>query len=364
MTELLINGNFEGDISSWVQGAGGTIDHQDAPSHETGGCARLVEETPASGTCYIEQQVAIGSMVGGVQGRWYRLKFALQSADSLPEADAAASAWFEVRLLVPGAVENPIQAMPLLSELDKYHEFVYDVFLSAQATSATLRFTANLELNNFYLDDVSFATLTTDSTGSCGELAWELANLRADRAMVKHPESRYQAAVAQAMREAPIHIWPTDINTSLTTVDEQRRYALAAITDLDEVRQLLSVWMEDTDDGHFYQRGRWHVEDDAGTLTLVFHEDPDEAWLTIRLEYAPTMAALDCADPTDTTNLDRDWLIARAMTVLLLEADPQIEDPAWLMAQLNTWDLKRQARESQLRPKHRSKRKTVTQRWS
>jgi hypothetical protein len=270
--------------------------------------------------------------------------------------------WFYVTVEATLTSDRELLAVPVVSEADKWHRFSYDMVLPA-ALQYQVTFYAALNARTFYLDEVSLASLPADS-GSCSELALELAIRRSDIGMVKHAERRYQEAVAQAMREAPIFMWPTAIDTSLTTVDDQRRYSLAGITDLDERDQLRAVWVEDDDDEHYYQRGRWHVEDDEGTLTLVFQEDPDDADLTIKLEYYPTIAALDCTDQTDTTDLDRDWLIARAMTLLLLEADPQLEDPTWLAAMLNTWDLKRQSREAQLRPRNRSKRKTVTRRWS
>jgi hypothetical protein len=182
--------------------------------------------------------------------------------------------------------------------------------------------------------------------------------------MILHPQARYQGAINQAIRESPSFVWPTSIDTSITTVADQRRYALSGVTDLVDRDGLRKVWVEDDDDAHFYERGRYHIEDDAGTLTLVFHEDPDAAGLTVRLEYYAEAAELDCADPTDTTALDREWLLARAMTLLLLEADPRMEDPGWLTNALNTWDMKRQAREQQLRPQHRSKHKALTRRWS
>jgi hypothetical protein len=108
------------------------------------------------------------------------------------------------------------------------------------------------------------------------------------------------------------------------------------------------------------------VEDALGVLTLVLDEDPPEADRTILVKYILPHEALDCTDDEDETTLDREWLLARAMTLLLLEADPMLEDAGYIERELQRWDAVRQAREAEAgfwRPAARKARSYAGARW-
>ena len=198
------------------------------------------------------------------------------------------------------------------------------------------------------------------TTHSCADFVKELRWRTRDYHQLHWSEDRYQGAVNQAIRESPRPLWQVDIDTSIVTVDDTRRYALAALTTVTEANQVQRIWLEGSDD-HYYPLARWHVEDDAGTLTLVIHEDPPDEDLTIRIEYVEPWTALDCSG-SGTTDLDPDWLIAKAMTILLLEADPTLMDAAWLDRQLGVWDAKRMQVERE-QGRRRPASKAKTQAW-
>lgn len=163
-----------------------------------------------------------------------------------------------------------------------------------------------------------------------------------DPGSLKHPPARYEEAINKAVREWPRRLWLTQVDTSLTTADETKRYALAGLTDLDNPGQMLRVWIDD-EDSNPHQIGRWEVEDDKGTLTLVLDDDPTEASLTITLEYQ-----VPPAWSGGSIDLDFDWIVAKAATALLLEADPDLEDPRLVQADIERFDAMRQAREADL----------------
>jgi hypothetical protein len=165
-----------------------------------------------------------------------------------------------------------------------------------------------------------------------------------DVTTLSFPEQQYNAAINQAIREAPRRFWQRNIDTALTTIDEQRRYSLAALS-LTQPSQLTRAWLED-DDGHDLPMGRWGVEDDSGTYTLVLDEDPPDADLTITLEYLAPHTEL--TSDMQGTDLDQDWLIAKAATILLLETDPQLDDPRLMAQKLEYFDAMRQSRELEL----------------
>ena len=198
------------------------------------------------------------------------------------------------------------------------------------------------------------------TTNSCAYFVKELRSRTRDFHQLHWTETRYRGAVNQAIREAPRALWLVDIDTSITTVDDTRRYALAALTTITKPDQVQRISLEGSDD-HYYPLGRWHVEDDAGTLTLVTHENPPDEDLTIRIEYVKPWTVLDCTG-TGTTALDPDWLIAKAMTVLLLESDPSLVDAAWLTFQLQVWDAQR-FQDELLAGRRRPASKVKTQEW-
>lgn len=182
-----------------------------------------------------------------------------------------------------------------------------------------------------------------------------------DVTTLSFPKERYDDAINQAIREVPQRFWQRNVDTSLTTVDEQRRYSLAALS-LAMRSQLKRAWMED-EDGHDLPIGRWEVEDDGGSFTLVLDEDPPEAGRTIAVEYLAPHAEL--ASDVSTTSLDQDWLTNKAATILLLEADPRLDDPRLTEGSLQRFDAMRQAREAELmRRERRPSGKIRTMAWS
>ena len=198
------------------------------------------------------------------------------------------------------------------------------------------------------------------TTNSCAFFVKELRRRSRDFHQLHWQESSYRAAVNEAIRQAPRPLWQVDIDTSIVTIDDTRRYALAALTTVTKPDQVQRVWMEGDDD-HEYPRDRWHVEDDAGTLTLVIHEDPPDEDLTIRIEYIKPWTVLDCTGVV-TTSLDPDWLIAKAMTILLMESDPTQVDSAWINWQLQVWDAERMQIERD-KGRRRPASKAKTQAW-
>jgi hypothetical protein len=185
-------------------------------------------------------------------------------------------------------------------------------------------------------------------SGSCEDLTLELRKLRGDLAAVKHPLPRYKEAVNQAIREAPPSMWQeVNSNTLIHTVEDQYEYDLSGVDYLTRPFQVRNVYIED-DDGEPSEIGRWRIDSAGSALTLVLDSEPVEL-RHVRIKYLSPWPALDCTDRDDTTALDREWIVFKAMTILLMEADPQREDPNWLAQQLTFRDAQRQAREGLVR---------------
>jgi len=95
----------------------------------------------------------------------------------------------------------------------------------------------------------------------------------------------------------------------------------------------------------FQPFARWQVIS-TGSFHLAFDEKPPEANRPVLLEYVAPYAQL--SSDTDATTIDKTWLLSRAMTLLILEADPAVEPPELLAQQLAYWDNLRQTREQEL----------------
>ena len=194
------------------------------------------------------------------------------------------------------------------------------------------------------------------------QLRAQIQRNRRDPASLLHEATEYDDAINEAIRQVPEPIWLLNIDTSLTTVDDTRRYALAAISGLSQAWQVTRVWVEGDDD-HYYQLGRWHVEDDVGVLYLVLDEDPDAASRTIRLEHYRVHTPLTNDSTANTA--DDDWVIYKATYLLLLDADPAAEDPARIQQDLGLYDGMRMQRERVLLARRNRPAKMVrTQVWS
>ena len=194
------------------------------------------------------------------------------------------------------------------------------------------------------------------------QLRAQIQRNRRDPAALLHSITDYDDAINEAIRQIPEPLWRLSVDSSLTTVAETRRYSLASLTDITQPWQVRRVWVEG-DDGHYYQIGRWEIEDDLGTLYLVLDEDPPAADRTIKLEYYAAHAALS-SDATAHT-FDDDWLVYKATAIMLMEADRDAEDAKAVQADLALFDGMRAQRERiLLARRNRTATKTRTQVWS
>lgn len=200
------------------------------------------------------------------------------------------------------------------------------------------------------IDDIKLFFLDPLDMSAEG-LARELQRRRRDPVGIYHEYHRYRQIVNEAIAQAPRRLWKHAIDTSLSTTEDVRRYSLSTLTDIATPDQVLRVWLENSD-GNDVPIGRWYVEDNAGSLTLVLDEDPGDA-LTITLEYDYPYEYLDTTAYTDETDLDRQWLVAKAMSLLYAEADPALEPMDIISLQMRTWDQMRQGREQELRGQRR-----------
>lgn len=192
------------------------------------------------------------------------------------------------------------------------------------------------------------------------ELRLELQGRRRDYGNQKHTPNRYNAAINRALTEAPSVLWVRAKDDSLDTIDETRRYSLAGITDIVLAFQVTAAWIDDVD-GHPERIANWEVEDNAGSLTLVLDDNPRYEDRTITIEYITPFDELD--DDSDETEIDKEWLLCMALTSLLLEADPELEDPQMIARDLQLADAKREAREAALRRRNRRTGKIRTLAW-
>lgn len=357
MAELVLNGTFETDLSNWSTGGGGPAPTWDEyVYHDTPGSAEFYPNGPNPSN--LSQDVATPT---GVAQLW-RFKFAMRRDPGSSVAvhpDFSVSLWDGVSHWLEESYARPEE---FEDKFGTWMSYAYDIILPVDTVvTITFEFDGG-DVDKVYLDDVSLENL--GDLVNCAELTWELKKRRQDWGATKHHDTRYQELLNQAIREAPRSLWRRDVDTSLVTIEETRRYSLAALTEITEARQVRRVFVEASDE-HEYEIDRWQVENDLGTLTLVLDEDPAAADRTIRLEYVRAHDTLDCTDLTDTTLVDREWLLARAMVLLLMEADPTLEDPRWLANQLQIWDATRQAREGQaaLRPRPRKARSNPGARW-
>ncbi len=183
------------------------------------------------------------------------------------------------------------------------------------------------------------------------QLVTELKNRRSDIGGLKHAHARYLEVANQAIREYPLMLrGPLIIDTSILTTEGVRRYDLSTVVGLTGAEQVRRLWMDD-DDGNDVPIGRWEIQSSGGILALVLDEDPPEAGRTITIEWSCRPTEVTEVTQTD---LDRDWLCAKAMSLLLLEADPSIEEPAYITNQIMLWDQLRQGREAELLRQNRA----------
>lgn len=161
-------------------------------------------------------------------------------------------------------------------------------------------------------------------------LTLELEKRASDLAQLKRPASRYAEMLNWAISQYPMLLWPLTIDGStLDTVEGQQEYALSGISSLTTPAQVVRVWVDDSE-GVRRETGRYEIWDNAGSLTLFLDESPSGAY-DITLEFRKAPATL--SSPTDTTEADDEWLLARAMLSLISEAAWEAENPQQLLTQ-------------------------------
>lgn len=351
-TDLITNGEFATDLTDWVTGLGG------APATWTNsnfvsppGSAKIQAAAGNPTLLYQEVTTPVGS------AREWTIRYSIYNGSNATQP-------LLVRVWTPAGVYYWSLSHPAATTPKAVWLTFEDSFVMPAAETVYVEFYQAAPDQYWLVDDVALLYMGVD-VSSCPDLSLELMHRRHDLGGIKHAEARYHAMVNRAIAEAPRTLWAQDVDTSLTTVAEQRRYSLAALTDITDTRQVLRVLVEGRDD-HFYEIGRWRIENAAGVLTLVLDEDPPAADRTMRIEYILPHEALDCTDDTDVTSLDREWLLAKAMTLLLLEADPTLEDANLIGRQLQHWDQVRAGREVEVgrRPAPSKARSAPASRWS
>ena len=349
MANLILNAGFLTDLGSWTA----FQTNWDAAGAVTPGSAKLM-----TNTAYITQSFTVpaGDDRDLVISWWARISGA-----------APGNAYHMAKLDDGTAVERVvwISVMAPGPSMTGQWERYSGRFRALAGNTIALRFdNASVPTPNsyWYLDDIFVGE--ADDLTSCESLVLELAKRRRDPSFTKHPRWRYEELVNQAISETPRCLWRLEVDDSLLTVEETRRYSLAGLVDLERRDQVVRAWMEDTE-GHFLELADWWAEETTAGVTLALDEDPPEADRTIRVEYLRPHAALDCTDESDLTTADRQWVLARAMVLLLLEADADIEPPQLLQAELQRWDQVRAGRETELRGRERRKAtRARSHRWS
>lgn len=319
VSNLLVNGTFDTALTPW--GTLGSVIWYNGAGDPGAGCASL-----NGNTAQIFQNPVAGTTAG-----WY---------------------WFVYRLRNSTVVSTPIgrceiasgPTVPLQyywyvsSQQDWFTRFRHKVYMP----TGTWFYNLYCQQSGvMMLDTIGMFAATGQDMESLKE---ELRKRRRDVAEMIHNENRYEAALNTAIQDYPMKLWARKIDTSLATIADTTRYSLAGLTDLTGAGQVRRIWMEDRD-GHDRRIGNWGIEDDEGALTLVLHKEPASASRTLTLEYRIPPTGL--VHPWDETELDRQWILARATTNLLLEAD-STEDPRGIDADLQRWDAVRQAREREL----------------
>lgn len=342
VTNLITNGDFDTDLSGW---------------NTTDFAYRYDVYHGAPGSAYADLQAKIAVTMsqqpttGGNSGTMYLHRFSMYVKPELsPIKDFVLNVFEPLgATFFQESIDIPLSDEWILIEREFAIEGDTTIQVSFSIPGVTDPSGDYKYQGNPLLDDISLEDITSETeaaTNSCGELVWELQKRRTDWQAVKMEQGRYPEALNRAISLAPRPLWPQVVDTSLATVEEQRRYSLAALTDIVDTQQVRSVYIEGSDD-HYYEIERWQVEDNAGALTLVLDNDPADEGLTIKLVYITEPTQVDCTDQNLTIDIDREWVLAQAMTLLLLEADSQLtgEDPARIERQLVYWDQARAGRE-------------------
>jgi hypothetical protein len=341
MADYVINGTFSSGISSWTTGEGGApATWNGFDGYQTPGCARI--EAAAGSPTVLYQVLTTPALTT----YWWRIRYALKPGTGAEENSQPN--YFTIRIW-DGAGNKYYEYVPAPTKLPEgWSYFSADVLLPP-STEMQAHFQQLAEDGAWYVDDVSLQPIAVESGWNCENLALELMKRRNDLAGLKHGPERYHQVINQAIAATPRALWRMDQNEAIATLADTYRYSLAAVAGLSRPEQVVQVRYKASGGDVAVGFGPWGIEDDEGTLSLVIAE-PLAAGGTFQVSYLTPWSQLDCADLTDTTNLDAEWLLARAMTLLLAEADSLLtgEDPAEVARDLQYWDAIRQAREQEI----------------
>jgi len=176
-------------------------------------------------------------------------------------------------------------------------------------------------------------------------LILELEKRCLDLGQGKRPEDRYGEALNNSLSQYPRSLWPQAIDgTTLDTVADTRDYDLSGVSDLTYPNQVRRIWIDDSN-GIRREVGRYEVQGSGATLTLVLDYTPT-AGRDITVEYWAPPAAMSLG--VDENPVDDDWLLAKAMVALMGEADWAIDEPDFVISQVEYWNARATNRESQL----------------
>jgi hypothetical protein len=333
MTNIVSNPGFETNTAGWTLTKASRLPND---GKNTVGCVTM---TPDAGGAAVLSQALTTPGITGVNAYDAKVSFAFKPTPGQPIkalavtiTDGSGYVWYTY---TTGATQGGYV----------WHEVVGETILPV-STALTITFTVALGVDTSWwrIDDVC-VDIQAPGWAARPELIEELRRLRHDAVMVKHTLQRYQSALNEALRTAPRKLWLTMIDDSLVTVADQVEYDLTTVSELLQRDWLTRVDIEDSD-GNAQPTARYEVLDSEGDLTLVLDTAPTEDDLTIWLHFSLPHDPL--SDDVTMTSCNRDWLIAKAMTILLLEADPQDEGEQWLATQLNMWDAKRKSHEARL----------------
>ena len=330
---LFSNGSFVDDLTGWTTQNATHVDGREHAFLTSGAC----ELDATGGDAYVYQTITVPG--SGIR----RARLVVRAW-----SDAAVGWELEVQDTGGGTVHH--DGEHLLEAVDTWCTLVADFSMTGGDTvQVTITLVNASYAEVAYVDGLHLFMVDAQDLSAEG-LGLELARRRGDPGFMKHTRQRYYQVLNDAIAAAPKPLWRLNVDSSVSTTvtgdgDPVRRYSLAGVTGLTTADQVRRVWMEGSDDQN-YQIGRWEVESDLGVLTLALDDDPPEAGRTVAVEFWTPPAELDTLTFSNSTTLDRSWLLRQAMVFLLMEADREEEPEA--EAELMRWDQLRQAREGEL----------------
>jgi hypothetical protein len=334
VASVVSNGQFSLDLTSWTP----TLAAWVWDGHTSLGCCEMQPTAIAAANVFQYCTMPGTVVTAGIQ---VRLRFSIKAqtgavpvALALEVSDSGGNVYF---------ANSYSGAQFTNTWLD-----VSERFAVKQGASLKILFSvvADASVNRWRIDDVGL-DVADPSVNSCDELAQEMRRLRHDMMSRKHAPRRYKEIVNQALADAPMTVWQLVKDESVTLYEGELEYDLGGLASLTNHAQVLRLWQEDADTD-FHQIGHWEILDVEGYCVLMLDTDPIYDGGTLRLEYLKPWDQLDTTDPTDTTACDREWLLAKAMTLLYMEANIKEESEKWIMGQVQAWDDARKKREAKI----------------